>query len=500
VVEIPTTRTFLRPLAKKASEEEAMAMRAWLRWVLLLAAGMAAALPAPARDNAAILRIEQGLRPLAIIDGQPQPKWNIIARMQHYKVPGVGIAVISGGKVAWTRGYGVVAVNGKPVNSETLFQAASISKPVTALMALRLVDEGKLSLDEDVNLKLRSWKVPENEFTRSQKVTLRRLLNHSAGLTVHGFDGYAAGKAVPSLLDILDGRKPANSEAVRVEAVPGTKWNYSGGGYVAVQQLLMDVAGKPFPELAREKVLGPLGMAHSTFQQPLPASLESNAAAGHDGDGVMIEGRWHTYPELAPAGLWTTPSDLARVVLELQHGGRILQAATQDAMLTKLLYDYGLGVGLGEKSGRKSFSHSGGNAGFNGFLFGYLDGDGVVVMTNGDNGWPLIEEIMRSISAEYRWPDYKQRNVIPVEPAVLQGYAGRYVFPSKTEIAVSYEGGKLLASYMGEKKFELLPETPDAFFTTDYQWPQTFRFTRGGDNGVELSLGGKSARRQAAAP
>jgi CubicO group peptidase (beta-lactamase class C family) len=487
--------------AKTTNGEEGMAMGQHLRWTLVFVIGVASASSGHARNTAAaILRVEQGLRPLASINGQPQPRWTIVERMKHYKVPGASIAMISGGKVAWARGYGV-ASNGKPVDTETLFQAASISKPVTALMALRLVDEGTLSLDEDVNLKLRSWKVPENEFTKTQKVTLRRLLNHSAGLTVHGFDGYAAGGPVPSLLDILDGKKPANSEPIRVEAIPGTKWSYSGGGYVVVQQLVTDVTGKSFPALMQEKVLGPLGMAHGTFRQPLPATLEDNSASGYDSDGAMIKGRWHTYPEMAPAGLWTTPSDLARVVLELQHGGKILKSATQRAMLTKLLSDFGLGIGLEDKAGRKSFSHSGGNAGFNCNLFGYLDGgEGVVVMTNGDNGWPLIEEIMRSISAEYRWAHYKQRNVMHVAPDILQGYSGRYVFPSKKEIAVTYDDGRLFASYMDEKKFELLPETPTDFFTTDYQWPQTFRFTRVGDNTVEMSLGNKVAKRQPAAP
>ena len=237
-----------------------MAMRQYLGWTLVFVIGVAAASPAHARNTAApILRVEQGLRPLAIVDGQPQPRWNIVERMKHFKVPGVSIAVISGGKVEWARGYGVVAMDGKPVDTETLFQAASISKPVTALMALRLVDEGKLSLDEDVNLKLRSWKVPENEFTKTQKVTLRRLLNHSAGLTVRGFDGYAADGPVPSLLDVLDGKKPANSEPIRVEAVPGTKWSYSGGGYVVVQQLVTEVTGESFPELMQEKASGRWG-------------------------------------------------------------------------------------------------------------------------------------------------------------------------------------------------------------------------------------------------
>ncbi len=233
------------------------------------------------------------------------------------------------------------------------------------MVALHLVDEGKLSLDEDVNLKLRSWKVPENEFTAKEKVTLRRLLNHSAGLTVHGFAGYAADEPVPSLLDLLDGKKPANSAPIRVDILPGTQHRYSGGGYEVMQQLVMDVTGKSFPELAQEFVLGPLGMTRSTYRQPLPSDLEANAAAGHRGDGAMLKGRWHTYPEMAAAGLWTTPSGLARVVLEIQKGGgRVLKPATQREMLTQVLGDYGLGFCLAETEGHKSFAHGGSNEGF----------------------------------------------------------------------------------------------------------------------------------------
>lgn len=326
--------------------------------------------------------------------------------MEALKVPGVSIAVLKDGKIDWARGYGVTAVEGgKPVTPETLFQAASLSKHVAALVALRLVDEGKLSLDEDVNVKLRSWKVPENEFTRTEKVTLRRLLNHSAGLTVHGFRGYAEGEPVPTMLDLLDGKKPANSAAIRVDVVPGTTWRYSGGGYEVMQQLVMDVTGKPFAQLAKETVLEPLGMTHSTFEQPLPARFDSNAASGHNGAGKPIPGRWHTYPEMTAAGLWTTPSDLARVAMELQKGGHILKPATRTAMLTRVVGDYGLGLGLGETDGQKSFSHGGSNAGFRCSLFAYRDnGKGAIVMTNSDRGGQLAEEILKTIAAESEWP------------------------------------------------------------------------------------------------
>lgn len=199
----------------------------------------------------------------------------------------------------------------------TLFQAGSISKPVAALAALRLVEQGKLSLDEDVNAKLVSWKVPGNEFTKEQKVTLRRLLTHSAGLTVHGFPGYAAGAQVPTLVQVLNGEKPANTPAIRVDTVPGRLWRYSGGGYTIMQQLLIDVTQKSFPELMRQLVLEPAGMKHSTYEQPLPPARAGEAATAHDANGQPVKGQFHTYPEMAAAGLWTTPTDLALLAIEL---------------------------------------------------------------------------------------------------------------------------------------------------------------------------------------
>jgi CubicO group peptidase (beta-lactamase class C family) len=377
-----------------------------------IAALLAAAIfPLAAADlDARITRVEHGLLPANVAAGETPLKWSISERLEFYKIPGVSVAVVNGGKIEWARGYGVTAKDGKPVDADTVFQAASISKHVAAMVALHLVDEGKLALDEDVNLKLRSWKVPENEFTKTQKVTLRRLLNHSAGLTVHGFPGYAAGETVPPLVAILDGAKPANTAAIRVDLVPGTEWRYSGGGYTVMQQLVLDVAGRPFADLARDYIFIPLHMTRSTFEQPLPARLAGNAAEAYGANGEAVAGHWHTYPELAAAGLWTTPSDLARVVIELQTGGHVLKPATQREMLTKVLGGYGLGLGLAETGGRKSFSHGGSNVGYQCLMLGYLDGQGAVVMTDGDRGGALAGEIMRSISAEYGWPDHKPSN------------------------------------------------------------------------------------------
>ncbi|HEV3023349.1 MAG TPA: serine hydrolase domain-containing protein, partial [Pirellulales bacterium] len=234
----------------------------------------------------------------------------VLKRMAQHKVSGLGVAVLNDGTLAWARGYGVLRAGTKTaVTSHSRFQAASISKPVTALAALRLVQMGKLSLDQNANEKLVSWKIPDNEFTRRRPPTLRQLLSHTAGFTVHGFGGYERGAAIPSLADVLDGTPPANSAAVRVEFLPGTKVQYSGGGYCVVQQLLQDVGGKPFPRLMHELVLKPVDMHDSTFEQPLPKELTAHAATGHDGGGRPLGRSWHVYPEMAAAGLWTTPAD-----------------------------------------------------------------------------------------------------------------------------------------------------------------------------------------------
>ena len=329
-------------------------------------------------------------------------------RMRHYKVPSVSIAVIHTFAIDWARGYGM------RTTPETLFQAASISKPVTAMAALHLVEHGRFGLEEDVNAKLIAWRVPENEFTRQKKVTVGELLSHSAGLNVHGFGGYAAGEPVPTLVQVLDGRKPANSPPIRVDTVPGAVSRYSGGGYVVLQQLMIDAAGKPFPDLMRMIALDRIGMRHSTFEQPLPKRLWSSAAVAYRADGQPIAGRWHTYPEMAAAGLWTTPSDLALFAIELQKSyagksNRVLSAAMTKQMLTQRIARSGLGIGVEGEGAHFRFSHAGGNEGYRCFLIAYASGDGAVIMTNSDAGGELIPEILRAIAAEYNWPDYRAK-------------------------------------------------------------------------------------------
>ncbi|HEV2803432.1 MAG TPA: serine hydrolase [Chthoniobacterales bacterium] len=440
----------------------------------------------PDQNRARTTRIENGLLPAVIVKGEPRPTMSISDRMAHYKVPGVSIAVINNGAIEWAAGYGVTeAGQSPPVTAETIFQAASISKPVFAMGALSLVEKRQLDLDEDVNLKLKSWKVPANEFTKEKKVTLRTLLNHSAGTTVHGFRGYGADEPVPSLLDVLDGRKPpANSDPVRVDTVPGTKWRYSGGGITIAQLLVMDVSGKPFPQFMRETVLDKLGMNQSTYEQPLPKDWTARAAAAHDRSGAIVKGRWHTYPEAAAAGLWTTPADLALFAIEIQNAragksNQVLSRTMTAEMLEPIRGGFGLGIESKGKGRSATFSHGGSNEGFRTQMFAYLEtGQGAVVMTNGENGSPLIDEIMRGIAAEYGWPDYKvgERAIAKIDPKLYASYAGEYR-TRNSSLNVAVEGDRLFvkADPLGPDRLELLPESETKFFVTAADVAFTFR-------------------------
>jgi CubicO group peptidase (beta-lactamase class C family) len=401
--------------------------------------------------NARISRIENGLLPEFTIRGQPGPA-TIGDRMKKHNVPGVSIAFFDHGQILWTRTYGYADVASKKVmTSETLFQAASISKPISALAVLRLVQEGKLNLDEDVNIKLRSWKVPENEFTKEQKVTLRRILSHSAGLTIPWFLGYTSNEALPTAVQILNGERPANTEPIRFETVPGTVFRYSGGGYVVMQLVLTDVSGRPFPQILNDLVLRLAGMTHSTYEQPLPKSLWSFAATPYRWSGEPVRGGWRTYPEMAAAGLWTTPSDLARLAIEVQneYAGKSSKLLSQQMMREMLTHQKG-GSGLGfalEAPGHKlRFAHSGWSEGFQCDLEAYTEsGPGIVIMTNSDDGGNLIAEVLRSVAKEYSWPDFQpiERVVAKIDPAVLAADVGTYEESNEGVLTVSVRDDRL---------------------------------------------------------
>jgi CubicO group peptidase (beta-lactamase class C family) len=347
------------------------------------------------------------------LKGDDHATHTLADRMKELKVPGVSIAVIHQGNVEWARGFGVRSVGGPPVTADTMFQAGSISKPLAAMAALRLVEQGKLSLDADVNTYLISWKLPSDPVTVGKPITLRELLTHTAGTTVHGFPGYASNEPVPTLVQVLNGEKPANTPPIRSEGKPGVNWKYSGGGYTIMQQVLIDVTQEPFPKLLHDSVLAPIGMSHSTYEQPLPQAFQSFAATPYRSNGEAVEGGPHTYPEMAAAGLWTTPTDLARYAIEVQQSlqdkaNHVLSQNMTRQMLTPGIGHWGLGLEIAGSESNPYFSHGGANEGFrNIFVANEKSGEGAVVMTSGDAGGLLGDEVMRSIATEYGWADYR---------------------------------------------------------------------------------------------
>lgn len=434
-----------------------------------------------------IQRVESGLGPRLRIAGRPESHWSIKERMAHYRVPAVSAAVIQDGKIVWSKAWGMADAEGKRVaNVDTVFQAASISKLVASMAVLSLVAQGRLSLDEDVNVKFKSWKLPAHSF--SKPVTLRGILSHSAGLTVHGFPGYAAGAPVPTLLQLLKGEKPANTAAVVVDIAPGSRWRYSGGGYEVMQMLVQDVTGIPFARLVKKLVLDPVDMRHSTYEQPLQDKWSANAAHAYNGNGEPIAGRWHTYPEQAAAGLWTTPTDLARLLLEVQKlaasRSKLLPGHIVKDMLTAQKGMHGLGWQVTPDGPNQRFQHGGSNAGFRCNAVAYTSrGQGAVIMTNADSGASLAGEVLRSIAAEYGWPDYRPetRNAIDLTAQQLEPYAGEYKVGEMVIRLSVTAGGLRAAAPWGTA--ELAPESETRFLSLTDGVPD-FVFERDGSGRV----------------
>ena len=453
-------------------------------------AGCSAPSPTPpggAAEHPRMDRVLSGLRPGFQIAGEAPVRWTLADRMAVHHVPGVSIAIVDSGRIIWARGFGVKEAGGTDsVTTETLFQAGSVSKPTFALGVMRLVQDGKLNLDENVNDKLVSWKVPDNKFTATEKVTLRRILSHNAGLTVHGFPGYEAGTPIPTVPQVLDGAKPVvNTAPVRVDTFPGAIWRYSGGGTTIAQLLITDLTKQPFPAFMHDRVLGPAGMTHSTYEQPLPAAMAPMAATGHLPDGGPVKGKYHTYPEMAAAGLWTTPSDLATLAIELQktYAGRstkIVSQATLKDMFTVQKAPTGIGYFLAGAGPDLEFEHGGGDEGFITEFVAFAErGQGAFIMTNGLNGGRIIAELMPAIAEEYDWPTRRQtiKTVVALAPEALTPFMGQYRFGEAAGgmiATVTVEDGKLYSAASGEKQ-ELLAESDSVFFTRATGMPIVFR-------------------------
>jgi CubicO group peptidase (beta-lactamase class C family) len=332
--------------------------------------------------------------------------------LTQFKVPGVSIAVIKDFKIDWARGYGLADVEtGATVTEGTLFQAASISKTVAAMTSMKAIQDGRFKLDQDINTILKSWKLPGGAFTKDRPVTPRSLMSHTSGTgDGFGFPGYALHAAMPTLVQILDGEAPSNRPKVRLERPPLTGFKYSGGAVEIEELVLTDAVGKPIAQLARDWVLNPIGMTNSTYEQPLPASRESQAARAHDRSGARMGDPWHVYPEHAAAGLWTTPTDLAKFLIEVQksllgQSNRVLSQSMAQEMVTPVgVGPFAVGFQIEKQGEGWYFMHGGSNWGFQCDMMAHrVKGYGVVIMTNGDGGGALIGELRLRIQQDEKW-------------------------------------------------------------------------------------------------
>lgn len=415
--------------------------------------------------------IENGLIKNIQIKGDSAQRFNIQERMDYYKVPGVSIAVVENGEIKWAKGYGYANTEtGTKVDINTLFQAGSISKPLAALSALKLIENDSLELNKDVNYYLKEWQVPESKFTKTEKVTLEKLLTHTAGMTVHGFPGYQQADEFPEIIDVLNGN--GNTAKILVDTIPGSIWRYSGGGYTVMEKVVEDVSGMSLDEYMTKNILIPIGMKNSTFQQPITKEWQNNISAAYDGNGVIIKGLWNNYPEQAAAGLWTTASDLALYCIEIQEINQgkedgVLTRKTVDKMLTKHKNDWGLGPSLQNQKDSLIFGHGGKNAGFTNDMKAYAyQGNAIVVMTNADNGGKLISEIQNAVSKHYNWSisQSKTIEIIKLSDIELKQYAGKYELKTQNiTLEVQFKENQLFLTNTPIGNLYLVPLTNTKF-------------------------------------
>ena len=408
-------------------------------------------------EDSKLEKVENGLVLQRTFEpGEKITRKNLVDKLNDYKIPGASVAVVDGGKIVWSKGYGYKDIErSAPITTETLFQSASIGKVITALAALSLVEDGKIELDEDVNLKLVRWKIPQNEYTSEQAVTLRHLLSHSAGFTdEYGFEGYGPQEEIPSLEQILQGSPPSNAKkTLEVETVPGTKERYSGGGYLVIQALIEDVSGEHFEDFVQKRVFDPFQMRHTTYDYRPDSNLGASVAPGHLGNGKALKKKnYNLYPEKAAAGPWTTPEDLSRMIIGIQK-----LKNTDNEMILELLTPQinrkGLGINLKGLDAPEAFWHAGQNLGYTALMYGLTErGSGAVVMVNTDGGEKFMQEFITSVADTYDWPVMRSIESRPISADAKSELAGVFQNDDKSVTLIVEEGKNGMSARPGESK------------------------------------------------
>ncbi|MBK8500805.1 MAG: beta-lactamase family protein [Saprospiraceae bacterium] len=383
--------------------------------------------------NEKIARVETTLSGGIVIDGK---LYTLAERMKHYNVAGLSVAVIDKYRIVWAKGYGYAdKKQNRKVTANTMFEPGSISKSLNAVGILQLAQHGKLDLYQDINQYLVNWKFPYDTVSPDKKITTAQLLSHTAGLTVHGFPGYQRDSTIAGVTDILDGRAPSNTEAVRSFTEPGKEARYSGGGILITQQMLTDLTQQRYEQYMYEHVLRPLGMTNSSYNQPPAVSQRKNLATGYKSNGNEVPGKYFVYPEQAAAGLWTTPTDIGKYIIEMQQAyqGKSSKVINQEMVklhTTPVKNDIAMGTYIQNRNGEKYFVHTASNEGFSGlFIGGLTNGKGAAIFVNSDDA-SIAFELVNSIALEYNWNGFskpEQITTVPVNDTLTSKYIGEYI-------------------------------------------------------------------------
>lgn len=444
-----------------------------------------------------IRQVEQNLGSHYMLKGHAP--YTLKDRMTYYHINGLSIAVIHNYHIEWAKGYGWAdSADRRPVTVHTLFQAASISKSLNAVGVLLLAQERKLDIYADIDKYLTSWKFPYDSLSKGKKITVANLLSHTGGLTVHGFPGYSKGDTLPTLEQILDGRPPANTHAVRSMYEPGLRSEYSGGGTTISMLIVQDITHEAYDRYMKEKVLDPLGMRESFYTQPAPTTKASLLATAYYINGKEVKGKYHIYPEEAPAGLWTNPSDLARYIIETQLSYEGKSAKVLNQQYTKLrLTPYidqsaALGVFINKFGDGSYFQHGGANEGFRSQYYGSIEGgEGVVVMVNSDNG-NILSEVVNSVASVYGWKDFykpEYKTFLEMTPGQLQAFDGKYKLRGRSDLFLQFApvDGHLVGKQLWDNQVSAFyPESDSSFFSTD--WGFGIKFAHAADGSVTYAL------------
>ena len=442
-----------------------------------------------------IEKVENSLSPLVLNQGESL--WNLEQQMKKYNVTGLSIAVIHNYEIEWAKGYGSTGNKEfSNVTEQTVFQAASMSKFVNAVALMTLVQSNKIDLDEDINKYLTSWKFSINENVGNEPITIRQLLSHTAGLSTHGFNGYKTSNKLPSIIEILEGENPANSDKVEQVQQANKNFKYSGGGTIISQLILLDITNSSYENYADENIFTPLGMSNSFYSTEFE-KYPKDLAFGHKGNGKTLNKNYNFYPESAAAGLWTTPTDLAKLIIDIQRSlktepSQILSLQSTKELIKPTLNKSNSALGLfTQKEGGKLYlQHSGSNRGFRGkFFFGAEEGDGVVIMVNGTNT-EIIEEIIRSVASVYNWAGFENlvaSSDLNLDDTDLSKYVGVYALENR-EVNVNIKKGKLVLSEKGKWSSNLTALNKSTFVVDIVKPQATIEFVKDTDGTISKCI------------